>query len=360
MAVFDGVPALRVFSPFYEVIVCARTRAYLGGWLRRRSLPCPVVCIGNITLGGSGKTPLVMAAARRLLAMGRRPVVVSRGYGRRKKSDVVVVSDGSKILTDWEMAGDEPFLIARSLQEVPVIVGANRYEAGLTAVREFSPDAIVLDDGFQHLRLRRDLDFLVFDATKPLGALRMFPGGVLREPLEACVRAHGFILSKCNVSTIVPSFEEYFGEQFSDKPCLKSELTPVGLGSIGGDEATNDDLSALKGERIVACCGIGNPSAFLSLLREATGAEIMKEALFDDHHRFNREDVARLEEARRRLSCRWIVVTEKDAVKLSSLGLDLSVWRSLRVESRFSPSDEKTLDGMLRGLFVAKDDRKRG
>jgi tetraacyldisaccharide 4'-kinase len=148
-----------------------------------------VISVGNITLGGTGKTPAVIQIAKVLQGLGKRVAVISRGYGRKNEDEVLVVSDGRNVKTDPRLFGDEPVLIASSLPGAAVIVGADRYRAGQAALDQFRPDVLILDDGYQHVRLKRDLNIVLIDAADPFGSGRLFPAGILREPLQELARA---------------------------------------------------------------------------------------------------------------------------------------------------------------------------
>jgi tetraacyldisaccharide 4'-kinase len=186
----------RLVSPFYGFAMWLRAYMYQKGIiLKTRRLPVPVISIGNLTLGGTGKTPMTQFVVRHLLAKGRRPLIISRGYGGRTTGGPRVVSDGTSMLMSPAEAGDEPCLLAESLSGVPVVIGRKRYEAGLFALEKFSADVIVLDDAFQHLGVARDLDVVLFKSGAFLGNGRVFPGGPLREPLSALQRADVFVVT---------------------------------------------------------------------------------------------------------------------------------------------------------------------
>jgi tetraacyldisaccharide 4'-kinase len=194
-------PLLTTLSFPYGLAHQLRLQAYHMRWVAVRQLPCRVISIGNLTLGGTGKTPVVEVVAGLLRREGIRVCVLSRGYGGRAQSGITVVSDGKRCLVSPEVAGDEPVLLAEHLADVPVIVGKDRYAAGMLAVESFGVDAIVLDDGFQHVQLARDLDILLLDAVRPLGNGRLFPRGDLRERPTAIARADAIVLTRCESDT---------------------------------------------------------------------------------------------------------------------------------------------------------------
>ena len=192
---FEGL--LVAASYLYGAGTVFRNQLYRSGWCGQKSLPCPVISVGNITAGGTGKTPMAIYMAQLLTGLGRKPVVISRGYKGRSKNGAAVVGNGSDLFLDADQAGDEPHMMAR-LQQFPVVVGKNRYQAGLLALKHLSTDIMVLDDGFQHIRLKRDIDLLLMDHDQPFGNGRMLPAGRLREPAaRALSRAHAVILTRC-------------------------------------------------------------------------------------------------------------------------------------------------------------------
>ena len=171
---------LSIASRAYGWCVRLRTAAYDQGMIKAKRLPCVVISIGNVTMGGSGKTPLTIYIAKKLCHLGYRVAVLSRGYGGKAEKSGAIVSDGSQIFVSADVSGDEPYMMAQQLASTPIIVGADRYRSGKIAVRSFNPDVILLDDGFQHRRLARDLDLVLLDASKPGGNGYLFPRGVLR------------------------------------------------------------------------------------------------------------------------------------------------------------------------------------
>ena len=175
---------------------------YLSGLRKRKRLARPVISIGNLTVGGTGKTPFTICLARSLQQKGYRPAIISRGYKRRGDRRAMIVSDGSGIHSNAYWAGDEPVLMAGALPGVPVVVGSDRFEAGKLAITRFNPDMLLLDDAFQHLRLYRDLDILLMDAAQPLGNGFVFPRGTLREPADAAGRADVVVMTRADAGAV--------------------------------------------------------------------------------------------------------------------------------------------------------------
>jgi tetraacyldisaccharide 4'-kinase len=296
-----------------------RLQAYARGWARVRRLPCRVISVGNLTLGGTGKTPLVEAIAALLQRHGRRVGVLSRGYGGRGARSPLVVSDGRRRLASAEAAGDEPVLLAEHLPGVPVVVGRDRYAAGLLAVRRFALDTVVLDDGFQHVQLARDLDILALDATRPFGSARLFPRGDLRERPAALARADVIVLTRWTPNTPPAALA-----LSRSTPLFYSWHEPLAVRVLGNGEML--PLAALTEERLLAFCGIGNPESFRRLLLEL-GAGLVAFATFPDHHAYAPAELAKLAQTAKAQGARALITTEKDGVRLRRLQpLPYEVW----------------------------------
>lgn len=302
--------ALAPLSGLYSGVVSARARMYRSGRFRSERAPVPVVSVGNLTFGGTGKTPFVEFLARRLRFEGRRPAILSRGYGRRSRGPVVV-SAGNGPLVDPAQGGDEPVAMARRLPAVPVVVAERRLEAARTAI-ELGADVLLLDDGYQHLALARDVDILLLDAADPFGGGHLPPAGTLREPLSALARADAFVFTRVDRGTPSPEAREELGRRNPGAPVFSARIRAVGLADESGSPVIS---SALTGRRFIAVCGIAHPRAFVASLKELELAP--EEVLaFPDHHRYARRDLARIRRAADRTGSAWIATTEKDAVKL--------------------------------------------
>jgi tetraacyldisaccharide 4'-kinase len=275
-------------------------RAWYARPGRSRRLPHFVISVGNLSMGGSGKTPLAAALARLLRRRGERPVILSRGYGRREQTEgVLVVSDGQRVLEPVERSGDEPQLLARTLPGVPVLVGADRYLAGVFADRHFAATVSILDDGFQHVQLERDVDLLLV-SDDDLND-RVVPAGHLREPLDAAQLAD---------AVMVTGSEE---DMVAIAGALKHPTTfRVNTRYGGGPEASSLEPEANR--RVVAFAGIARPERFFDALR-SLGYEVVRELTFPDHHRYTARDIARIQAAARDANAPLIVTTEKDAVR---------------------------------------------
>ncbi len=309
-------------TPVYGAVVRTRAAAYRHGILHRATLDVPVVSVGNLSFGGTGKTPMVIALARDLIRRGRRPAILTRGYGRSDRAPVVLL--GPDPVASAAQAGDEPLEIARQLPGVPVIVDANRIRGGREAIRHHA-DIVLLDDGFQHLKLARDLDLVLADASDPWGGGHLPPIGRLREPLTALRRANALIVTKLN-----PDNEELaniaatLDRRGVDLPVFGARLEPVRWVTPRGEQPPG----AIAGRRVAAFAGIGRPQGFVATL-ERLGAVIAATFWRPDHHRWTAGEVNRIVEQAGREGA-IPVTTSKDAVKLPP---DAGAW-VLEVEMR--------------------------
>lgn len=300
-------------SLVYRIGLACYLALYRLGLRKRTRLPATVVSIGNLTFGGTGKTPAVQAVCEMLLGRGVKIAVLSRGHGGRAKG-CAVVSDGSSIFMDSNEAGDEPVMLARSLHGVPVIVGKDRRESGRMACRMFDPDIIVLDDGMQYWQLHRDVEISVLDAARPFGSGLVMPAGDLREPVGGLRRADIVLL---NNSAGLPDLELRALETRLSHLAPNAELVrcrrvPVGFVSAKGAEFA---LSWAEGRSVAAFCGIGQPRPFFDGLR-SLGAIITREIEFPDHYLYSDSDIAALDEACRDAGADALVTTEKDLARL--------------------------------------------
>jgi tetraacyldisaccharide 4'-kinase len=297
----------------------ARIRAglYEEGWLPQKRLPCRVISVGNLTVGGTGKTPIVIWIVEQLLAAGRRVAILSRGYRRRGSSPMLLVSDGVRLLAGLREAGDEPYLMARRCPAAVVAVGADRYTLGRWVLDQFPVDCCVLDDGFQHMRLVRDVNLLLMDASDLEGLDTMLPAGRLREPLSAAERASAVLVTRAEHAADAERVLQGI------KPYLNPRL-PSGQARFRAERFVELRTGAwkrpedMKGQTAVAFSGIGNAGSFRTLL-ERQGLKILEEIVFPDHHEYSPRDVEMVRGAAARQGIRLIVTTEKDAVKVEPL-----------------------------------------
>lgn len=310
---------LYLLSLLYGTVVRVRLALYSSGLLKGGRLECKVISVGNMTVGGTGKTPTVEFIARNLQDRGLRVAILSRGY-KRKGKGIGVVSDGKTILLGPEDAGDEPYMLARRLKRIPILVGSDRHELGRYAMNSFPLDVIILDDGFQHLKLNRDLDILLVDGEKGFGNGYLLPRGPLREPLSGIKRAGIVLINKAypENSEIVDSIKKAHPEPALFKSSYRAEQ----LVSLWSGEIT--DLGRLSGARVMALSAIANPSSFLSLL-SSLGGKMVSEVSFPDHYSYTARDLEVIIEKARVAGADFIVTTEKDAVKLGQLDQKIDI-----------------------------------
>lgn len=326
--------ALSILSLLYRAIIGMRQTLYRHGILKSTSLPCKVISVGNITLGGTGKTPMVVSIAGLFAQKQKRPVVVSRGYGRKDEAETLVVSDGKTVLMDARTGGDEPVLIGSRLPGIPVVVGSKRYLAAQYSVDRFNPDTVILDDGFQHLGLRRDLDIVLVDATDPFGNGKLFPAGILREPLTALRRAQAVIITRVDASAALEALKKRI-QSITVARIFTSSQQPLDL--IDNHTGDVKPLSVLRGTKVLAFSGIARPASFSSLLG-SLGAVLAGECIYPDHHEYTRADLAALYKKAADDRVGMIVTTEKDAVRLRTLKPE-GIW-ALRIELAIAEREE--------------------
>ena len=308
-------PVMAALAGAYRGAVTTREWLYHRGVLKSLMAGCPVVSIGNLTVGGTGKTPAVELAVRTLAQLGHRPAVISRGYRRRSRG-VQVVADPASIRLEGEDAGDEPFLLARRLPGVPVVVGANRADAVRVARERFDITAIVLDDGFQNRTLQKDLEVIMARATRPWGNGRLLPDGPLREPLRALARADLVVAAGAAAIAEAPDVAAAINQYAPGCPLLAARYAPVECWEA--QRVRPVPLAQLAGARLLAFAGIVAPGGFRSTLAEL-GVQVEAVIGFPDHHWYDERDLAGLESRAAAPRIDGLVTTEKDWVRLRPL-----------------------------------------
>ena len=303
----------------YEVVVRLRLLAYNRGYRKSRRLDAVVISVGNITVGGTGKTPMVAAIGQYLLRLGYRLAVLTRGY-KRQSADRRVLNHPHQPQTanaSYLEFGDEPLLLARLLPQAPIVIDKNRYDSGRWATEELGAEILLLDDGYQHLQVHRDLNLLLLDATNPFGGGDVVPLGSLREPLEELKRADVVLITRSN-----QSFDKAQTLQVIESHCRAN--TPVFFFSSALIQFRNlttgetFNSTTFAGRKAAVMCGIGNPRAFAADLRQL-GLLITSENFFTDHHAYTQNDMERVIEAAQKSGAEMIITTEKDAVRLENL-----------------------------------------
>ncbi len=341
---------LSALAPLY----CAGLELYLlpysVGLRQRYRLPCPVVCIGNLTTGGTGKTPMTLAVCRLLRAEGRRVVVLSRGYGGQNEYGCAVVSDGERLLLNAHESGDESYLLASALPDVPVIVGKDRRVTGRMAFERFQPDVIVLDDGMQFWQLHRNLDIVLLNACEPFDNGWTFPRGLLREPPSHLRRAGLVVLTNAERAGAaqVAMVRAQAAKLAPGVPVLTADLKPTGLRALTGK--MNCPVSWLGGRKIAALSALGNPAGFETMLTLA-GATLTACSRFRDHARISPEELVQVCTEARAAGAEALITTEKDAVKLSAEPATLPLY-ALQVEMLVD--GETALSSVLREILKEK------
>lgn len=321
----------RLLVCLLHIILWSFSKLYHGviGWnsiRRKRGLACPVVSVGNIVLGGTGKTPAVEMLARMFTTMGCRAAILSRGYGRKAGKDTIgvgVVSDGERVLLGSEEGGDEPRLLAGNLPGVAVLVGKNRLFTGNYAIKNFGVDIIILDDGFQYLTLRRELDIVIIDSSCPFGNGYLCPRGTLREPKSSLKRAHLLVLTHMDEAVDLKNLREEL-LRITTAPVIESVHSPVSLQNIVTGRSF--EMESLRGRNIFAFSSIGNHRSFERTLA-VLGANVLDTFRFLDHHRYTFHEIERILNLAHDAGVKTIVTTQKDAVRLEkiiSTHLDMS------------------------------------
>jgi tetraacyldisaccharide 4'-kinase len=330
----------------YALAARFRVKLYEWGWFARRKLPIPVVSIGNLTVGGTGKTPVVIRLAEWLLAEGKRIAILSRGYRRTSRDSQVLVSDGTRLLTGPLEAGDEPYLIARRCPRAVVAVGSDRYKLGRWVLDRFPLDCILLDDGFQHLGLYRDLNVLLLDATDLPGLEAVVPAGRLREPADAAIRADVIVVTRADDSGQV----DQVVRRLQGIPAATNPIRVV-FRAEGVVSVTTSHVQPphwCKGKRAVLCSGIAHAGSFRAAA-ESLGLTVLEEVIYRDHHHYGHEDISRLREKAADTKADMILTTEKDAGKLAVLLTPAdSNWWAVRLATEMVVGEQRLRESILR------------
>jgi tetraacyldisaccharide 4'-kinase len=325
---------LQALSWLFSGIAQSRLWLYRKRIFHDQPLGCLVVVVGNLTVGGTGKTPVVEKFARALRDRGRRVAILSRGYKSKsvplwqkfwwslthaEKPPPRIVSDGTTVLLDSEVAGDEPYMLAKNLPGVIVLVDKDRVRAGEYAIKKFGCDTLVLDDGFQYLPLKGSLNLLLVDKTNPFGNGHLLPRGILREPIKHLKRASYVFLTKSNGQRD-PELENLITRHNPAADIIECAHRPQYLrrfGAADGAPGAREELAFLKGRRVFAFSGIATPESFEKFLRDY-GALLVGRERFLDHYRFDQEDISGLFELAQRERAECLVTTEKDAVRIAA------------------------------------------
>jgi tetraacyldisaccharide 4'-kinase len=317
---------LSPLSSLYGAVTRTRLSLYQRGTFHTTKVDRPVISVGNITAGGTGKTPLVEWIAKTVAARGKKVCILTRGYGRENPQRQVVVSDGATILATPAESGDEPYLLATTLLgSAAVISNIDRISAARYAIENLEVDCFVLDDGFQHLRVARDLNVVTIDATNPWGGGELLPYGRLREPLSGLSRAGCVVLTRCDQLGAVEALRQQISELIHDRLVFESRMR-----SIKNLLPTNGPVAAF--------CAVGNPQSFFTQLHGA-GYDVVVQKAFSDHHSYTQQDVNHLLNEASRAGATNLITTAKDAVKLRSLSFTLP-WHVFEIEIAIENEDD--------------------
>lgn len=323
----------------YGFVTRLRLWGYRHGWFSITRLPCRVVSVGNLTVGGTGKTPIVILLAQWLLANGQRVAILSRGYRRTSTGPRLLVSNGSQLLAGPSEAGDEPFLIAQRCPQAIVAVGADRAALGRWVLHEHPVDCIILDDGFQHLALHRDVNLVLLDATDAAGLDALLPAGRLREPLTGLERASAIIITRAEVRQDVDAIRS----RLRDIPCVSSSIAEVvfkatALVRVMSGEQQPAEWAFRRRAWLVS--GIGNSPSF-SRSAESIGVEIVGESAFHDHHHYTSGEIGHIRKAMQSAGSEIVLTTEKDGGKLAPWLTSDDPWWMLRLGAEVVQGEEQ-------------------
>ena len=303
---------LKLLSSIFLTGTRLRSAAYRNGWLKTHRLNLPVISVGNLSVGGTGKTPMVILMAGILRAAGRRPCILTGGYGRRRARGPILLDPEERLVYDPREVGDEPAALAKALPDVPMVVAADRFRGGTMAERTFRPGVFLLDDGFQHLALYRDLDVVLLDVTTPAPDLALLPAGRMRETFQALARAHWVILTRTELGD-AGGMQARVHAVNPKARIFRCSTKLAGL--VEARSGLSEPPQSLLGKKLAAFCGIGNSGAFFADLR-SWGYDVAAERAFPDHHVYRHRDVESVFALARVAGAEAVLTTEKDLMNL--------------------------------------------
>jgi len=302
---------LELSSFIFLFFYCLRVLIYKYGIKRKKRLKAKVISVGNLTLGGSGKTPMVVYLASEFKKKGKKVVILTRGYKRKAREQKEL--QGKTENLSWDLFGDEPFLLASNLPDVPVIINKSRFEAGSFAQKKYEPDLLILDDGFQHWGLERDLDLVMIDSTFPISKEKLFPKGRLREPLSALKRADLVVLNQKGESTGMKDTVDFVIKYNPSCFLGQSSYEVSEVENIADGKSI--DFSALRGEKTIAFSGIADNLSFERTLLHL-GMGVLEHIKFSDHHIYSEKDMMNIQDEGKRKGASFLCTTEKDSIRL--------------------------------------------
>jgi tetraacyldisaccharide 4'-kinase len=341
--IIDSV--LKLLAYVYAKITDVRNALYDKGVFETHDLRARVISVGNITTGGTGKTPLVAYIAEVLAAGGEKVCILTRGYGRSNSKHRVLVSDGEKVLADATTGGDEPVELAQKLLgKAIVIADADRISAAEWALRKFGVTVFVLDDGFQHRKVTRDLDIVCIDATNPFGGGKMLPAGRLREPTENLKRADIIVMIREDRSLHFQPLRQELRWMFPNAAIIEAQKSLVSIRQLLNVNDSKSVSVEQLGDRVFAFCGLGKPVNFYIWLRQEN-VKIVGFQEFADHHRYSQRDLSEIEAKASELNANALLTTAKDAVKLTTLKFTMPCYVA---EMKLSVDNPAGFDSLLK------------
>ena len=306
------------FALVYGIIIICRNSFYNLGFFKSYKLPCTVISVGNLTVGGTGKTPTVIFLAKYLQKKNKKVTILSRGFGRSSRG-TILVTDGNNTKYSWQEVGDEPYLMAKLLNGVPIIVDKNRVRGGMFAIKNFNTDIILLDDGFQHRSIIRDLDFVLINSRDKQSDHNLIPSGILREPWLNIDRSSAIILTKSNIYDPQPFLLTKIKK--TQKPLIKSTIQ---LSQSSLQDKTKLNIAQYTGAKVAIISAIGDNTGFYNSVTKY-GFEIVCEITFPDHFHYTINTLQKINNKVIKSDAELIITTEKDWIKIDNFNFDQSV-----------------------------------
>tara|TARA_Y100001960_G_scaffold192740_1_gene201750 strand:- start:135 stop:1172 length:1038 start_codon:yes stop_codon:yes gene_type:complete len=323
---------------FYWGVIFWRNIFYNFNFFVSRKIPTKVVSVGNITAGGTGKTPAVIYLSQFFKKRNYKVAVLSRGYGR-KTAGTQLVTNGKEAVDDWRNFGDEPTLISQKLKDIPIVVDQNRHRGAMYLIEKFNPDIIIMDDAFQHRSIERDLDLVLINSQAPISDYRLIPHGLLREPIRHLKRADAIILTKSNLGK--PQQKLISKVKKSNLPVFYSTIIHNHFFTIN-----NEMFKPENNARVLAVSGIADPQSFYESLKR-TNIKMVKKIPYFDHYEFKQSDIEKLKEALIDNDADIIVTTEKDMIRLKNLDLSGIDIYSLGIDFQLDGPGEKYIANLF-------------
>ena len=318
--------------------------------LKPRRLDCKAISIGNITVGGTGKTPVVEFVAKRLREQGRRVAILSRGYKRMVGKYDMRVASYESLVASYENMGDEPFMLKEKLGDMPVLVDYDRIRSAGVASHDYGADTVLLDDGFQQWKIKKDLEIVTINAANPFGNKHMLPRGILREPLSSLKRADVLILTKTDLNPDIKSLKDHLRRINPSGLIVETVYNLLGFCGITDTKGELVKAVSLKGEQVCLVCGIADPASFEALIK-GLGLKVGLFFKFPDHYCYSKEDLVKIIQESNRHTIRTIITTEKDSVRLPPMDYEAIPMKFLAavIEIKIN-SNEKEFNDRLSGI----------